>query len=122
MPRVERRILKEKAVLWERNGYDADGEPTVSAKREIPVRWEEKRTEMISDDGTPIAVDGTVFVDEDINTGSVLWKGKLKDTSPDPTENLMEVVARNLSPDMKGRNFKRSVGIKKWRRSLPTVS
>lgn len=121
MPNVEVMNLLQKAVLWERSAVDRYGEPTVSDPVEIDVRWEEGLQETIDAEGTPVAASGTVDVDQDIPVGSILWLGELADL-PDPvTSGLVEVVSSDKVPDIKGRVYARSVTVRKWRASLPTI-
>lgn len=114
---------RQYAVLWARTGWDGNGEPKVAPAREIKVRWEFTQREVIGDDGTPIAVDATVDVGEDIPTGSIMWLGRLADL-PDGKEfdqPLLQVITADKIPDIKGRQFARSVTLSKWRRTLPTI-
>lgn len=121
MPRIEKRLLNQKAVLWPRVGTDRNGEPTVGSPLEINVRWEEDFRGSVDSQGTPIAVNGTIDVDRDITAGSILWLGELSDLPSPVTTGLMEALTMDRIPDIKGRFFARSVTVKEWRAALPTV-
>lgn len=120
MPEIEVSSLHQKAVLWAYYDTDGNGEPRVSEPVEIDCRWEHVVSQMLSPQGEPIAVDGEVFVDRVIAVGSVLWKGALADLPATPTA-LKEVLAYVEVPDIKGRNYERSVLTRRFRESLPTV-
>jgi hypothetical protein len=63
-------------------------------------------------------------VDEDIDLGSLFWLGALADLPPgtswaDEENPLMEVATANKTPDLKGRVFRRTVGLTFWKGALP---
>jgi hypothetical protein len=130
MPQVEVASLIQRAVLWPVQGYDEYGQFVVSdAPCEIKIRWVENRSNTLDKDGNAVGVDATADVDRRIEIGSILWLGKLKDwpvnTKPQNAINpykLMEVKTYNESPDLKGRNFKRGVGMIRYRDTLPTYA
>jgi hypothetical protein len=121
MATIETKCLKQKAVLWALSDYDRYGEPTVSAPIEISVRWEQNLSQSIDDNATPIAVNGTIFVDRVIPEGSILRLGNKVSLPPTVTTGLMEVVSTTDIPDLKGRVNQRTVTTRKWRGSLPTI-
>ncbi len=110
----------QKAVLWVFAGYDGHGDVTVSAATEIDVRWEERRREVLDANGNSIAIDATVVVGQEIAVGSVLWLGALADVASPPV-NLKQVVVYDSIPDVKGQEFRRTVGLVKYSDSLPTI-
>ena len=113
--------LKQRAVLWAFSRRDRNGEPKVSAAVEIAARWEEDLSQSIQADGSPIAINATVDVDRDIAVGSIMWLGELADLPVGVSTGLFEVMGFNKIPDYRGKNFSRSVQIRKWRSSLPTI-
>jgi hypothetical protein len=121
VPALEIVNLKQRAVLWATSGKSRYGEPTVASPVEIRVRWEEGLSESIDDSATPIAVNATVDVDRDVAAGSILRLGKLADLPSPVTDGLMEVISFDKTPDIKSRVFQRSVTVRRWRSSLPTV-
>ena len=120
MPALEASSLHQKAILWERTGWDANGEPVVSAPVEIACRWERVQREMLSEQDTTIAVDREVWVDQEIPVGSMLWEGELIDL-PSPATDVLQVIAATKIPDIKGRDFERTVMVRRYKESLPTV-
>jgi hypothetical protein len=110
--------------LWEKTGDGEDGEPIVTDPIEIPVKWEDVKREVLLPNGTTIGTDATVFVNRLIPLGSIIWLGKLTDitgTDP-PTSPTYQVVARDVVPDIKGRASDRTVGVIRFRDTLPEVS
>lgn len=122
MPKLEIHDLKQKAVLWTRVGFDRYGQQVVANPVEINVRYEEDIQETIDADATPIAKTATVFVDRDIERGSILWLGTLASLPSAPT-NLVEVLSLTKTPDIKGRNFQRTVNVNRWKDEVvPTTT
>jgi hypothetical protein len=111
---------KQKAVLWEVAGFGDDGDPTVNSPVEIDVRWEHGLNQFVGPDGTPVGVVASLWVDQEIEVGSVVWKGKLFDMPAAP-DSLYEVVGYEDIPDVKGRNSEKVVHLRRLKESLPTV-
>lgn len=120
MPRYLTKWRKQKAVLRESSGYDDNGEYKVGSATEIDVRWENKQVEALDPEGNTIAIDALVHVDEDIAIGSVMWLGELDDITDGIT--WMEVVTISKVPDLKGRKYRRVVGLKRYSTELPAAS
>lgn len=121
MPSLEVSSRHQKAVLWAASSHDDYGNPLVDAAAEITVRWVEKRTEGVGPNGEAIAIDATVVVDQEIAVGSIMWLGA-KDDLPDTPTNLKQVVAYNQTPDIKGREFYRTVSLIRYSDTLPTLA
>lgn len=123
MPYPEQDYRFQKAQLWTRRGDDEYGVPLIAARQELTVRWENKQRQMISPSGQPIAVDATVIVVCDVAMGSIMWEGCVADLPDDgiPTSGLMEVVAFDNVPDVKGRVFRKTVGLKRYTDKLPEI-
>lgn len=124
MPPLETDCLFQKAVLWmaSANVFDGYGEHKVSAmKVPLDVRWEEGNAEAIDPQGNVIAIDALVVVDREITIGSIMWQGCIVDVA-DPPVNLYEVFTRNGVPDLKGRNMRRVVGLKRYSNELPATT
>ncbi len=111
----------QKAVLWAANGVDDYGEPKVDAAVEITVRWEEGLQEAVDPNGNTIAVDAVVVVDQAIVVGSIMWLGEKEDLATPPVD-LKQVVSFNKIPDIKGRNFRRTVGLIRYSNELPALA
>ncbi len=124
MPQLETDCLFNNAVLWmaSANVFDGYGEHKVTAtKVQLDVRWEERNTEAIDPQGNAIAVDALVVVDRKITIGSIMWKGCLVNVAVPPV-NLYEVVTRNSVDDVKGRNTRRVVGLRRYSNELPATT
>lgn len=120
MPSVERIERHQKAVLWAFHSHDRHGQIKVSSPVELTVRWEEERRSTIGDDGTPLSIDVTVWVDRDIRPLSIMRLGKLA-SLPNPVTGLMQVITTEKSPDIKGRMTQYSVLLKRYGDTLPEV-
>lgn len=121
MPAQETICRHQKAVLWAANGFDDYGEPKVDAAAEITVRWEEGLREAVDPNGNTIAVDAVAVVDQDIVVGSIMWLG-LKDDLATPPVGLKQVVSFSKIPDVKGRVFRRTVGLIRYSNELPALA
>lgn len=121
MPALEKLFRHQKAVLWEASGKDDYGEVTVDAAAEITVRWAERRREGVDPQGNTIAIDATAVVDREIAVGSIMWLGALVDL-PTPLTDLNQVVNYNSIPDIKGREFYRTVSLIKYGNTLPVLA
>lgn len=125
MPAQETTHRFQKAVLWTAvtTGVKSSdyGEHKVNAKIQILVRWEERRREAIDPNGNTIAVDIVAVVNQDIPVGSIMWLGDIDDVAIPPVD-LKEVVTFNKIPDIKGRNYRRTVGLIRYSNELPTLA
>jgi hypothetical protein len=123
MPHHTQRNRPHDAVLWPAEGIDDYGAPKVGEPVELKVRWENRRTETTDAQGNVIALDATVVVDREIAAGSKMWKGTWDDWygvgSAGSDVGLCEVVMSPEVPDIKGRNVRRVVGLRRFRDSLP---
>lgn len=121
MPAQETTSRHQKAVLWVANGFDDYGEPKVDAAVEIDVRWEERLQEAVDSNGNTIAVDAVVVVNQDVIVGSIMWLGEKEDLATPPVS-LKQVMTFNKIPDIKGRNFRRTVGLIRYSNKLPALA
>ncbi len=123
MTSLQTRNLNQKAQLWAQSGHGDDGQATVAARKELKVRWSEGRTQSVDQAGNIIAVDATVVVDQDVTVESIMWLGSEGGMATDPpTSGLMEVLTFNKVPNVKGRKFRRVVGLGKYSGTLPDLA
>lgn len=123
MPAPETDYRFQKAQLWRRVSSDRHGNPTISAREELTVRWEDKEIQVIGPNGQPINLSAMVVVLCDVEQGSIMWKG-CEDQLPEggvPTRNLMEVVTIDNIPDVKARNYRKVLGLRRYNNRLPTI-
>lgn len=105
---------------WAKSSYDEYGAPTVSTPVELTVRWEQGLSQQIQTAAAPTSVDATVWVDRDIEVGSMFRLSALVDV-PGTADEILEVVDFQKIPDIKGREFERVVLLRKYMELLPTV-
>lgn len=135
MPAFETMDRRQYALLWERSGTNSYGEPTVSVGVELNptvsdggVRWVHKSQLMLDPLGNTIQVDATVVVNRDVEIGSIMWEGGLDDvpgtgtSGAPPDGQLMEVVTKDRATDLKNRYTRRTLGLKRFNGTLPTVA
>jgi hypothetical protein len=124
MPPIERSDLKQTAVLWAATAdeYDNYGKLKVASPTAINVRWEYRRGETLDTQGTTVAYDAVVIVDQEIEVGSIMWLGTVSDyenTSPAPT--VYRVVTYGSTPDIKAQYYRRRVTLAKYGTQLPEL-
>lgn len=128
MPPLETSDRWQTATLWEYVGKDRFGQPKVSSTPiELDVRWNTARRLVLVPDGNKVALEAEAVVNRQIGIGSVLFLGALADWtgtgsgSAGEESELWEVVTYDETPDLKGRNLRREIGLKKYRDTLPTL-
>lgn len=124
MPALEDSDLNEKAVIWPRVGADANGNPIVGDPEEIDVKWNERRGRIRLGNETS-DYEAEIQVDQDILIGSAIWHGELADWSgvrPEESRDVMEVIAFQKTPDLKGREYLREIVVRRLRNSWPNTS
>jgi hypothetical protein len=123
MPPIETDERNQAAVLWPAAAPDAYGRAQVGDPVELDVRWEWRLSEMTDPEGSRITVDATVVVDRDVPIHSLMGLGELADwdaTGTGPGDfDRMEVVARRITPDIDGREIRRTLGLRRYRSSNP---
>lgn len=123
---MESAFRRQKAVLWVAVGVNDHGEATYSTPIQITVRWNNKQSQVNGPQNVPVMVDALAVVDREIPTGSLMWKGPITEwygTGSGPGEtSIMEVVAYNETPDIKGRSLRRTVGLTFFRGTLPDLT
>ena len=122
MPAIESQNRHQDTTLWAPSGVDRNGEVTVSTPVDIKTRWDESLTASIDETGTPTASNGTVVVDQDIEEGSIMRLGLVADLPSPVITGLFEVVSFSKTPDIKGRQFARTVTLKRYKGQLPTIA
>ena len=113
MPTLETDCREQFAVYEEATGLDDYNQQTRAAPVEIKVRWELTRSQVVDAAGNTIAIDAAVVVNQVIVEGSTMWLGKLTDYPATPA-NLKEVVVYKEVPDIKGRNTRQTVLLRKY--------
>jgi hypothetical protein len=107
MPPVESQGRFEQAVYWAAVGFDRYGMPTYDSPVELTVRWNDKQDETLDAKGNTILTDVEVIVSQNLVPGSLMRLGLLDET-PDPPDQLKQVVGFNSTKDVRGRETFRS--------------
>lgn len=114
--------LTEKATVWPvLSGITDDGSDRVGRKYEIDTRWEKGRAHGARQFQTNQQATGRVFVDRELPVGSILWRGKVKDATVEPS-GLYIVTSYYETNDVKGRDTRRVVTIAKYKNKLPPAT
>ena len=100
---------------------DRYGKAKVNAAVEINVRWEQGINFAQVPETTKQQITATIYVDQQIPLGSILWKGTLANLPASPT-GLVQVLDYGGVPDVKGRYVRRLVHVGKYNDTLPEVA
>lgn len=125
MPAFETMDRVHTAVLWPATGKNELGQYVVgSPVQDIKVQWDDRRNEMLDNQGNVVSVDATVFSNRDIPMGSIMRKGSYSDwmgtgSGADLTD-LMQVKMVQITDDLKGRNRVYFYGLMRYTDTLPT--
>lgn len=120
MPPLEVDDLCQNAVLWERTGYNDYGHPLLADPVDVRVRWEFKRKEAVSRQGSPIAIEAVVVVNRTIPVDSLMWLGTVAQwAAAGSTGELMLVESYEEIPDEKARIIRRTLGLVGYKGELP---
>ena len=133
MPAPETAYRRQKALLWESSGAGDGGRTKVEGHfDEIDVRWINKQSQMLDPQNNVVKVDATVVTTQEIAVGSILWEGSAQElwdsltgtgtgtgTSYYPLSDLFEVVARKVTPDLKGRVNRITLGVNRYSNTMP---
>lgn len=100
-----RRMRRQTAVYWARNGTDDFGQPKFLDPVQIACRWEYIQSEIIGRDGRTMISKSRVYVDQVVALGGVLWLGRLTDinVSKKPFDNAdaWEIQAFDQLPNIR---------------------
>lgn len=121
MPAPEVSSLPQKAVIWSYITDDDYGNIICAQPIEINCRWVGSIGEQLNPlTATIMDVSTTVVVDRAIAVKSLIWLGELANLL-EPISNLNQVKNYNDTPDIKGRNFLKTVTVIRYRNSLPAL-
>lgn len=99
--------------------YNREGIVKVLAGAEKRVRWEEGEFEMLDPNGERIRVDVVIAAAQDIELGSIMWKGQLVNFAVPAL--LFEVVTRSTADDLDGTRTRYEFGLKRYTNQLPEI-
>ncbi len=130
MPAFEVMDLNQTAVLWGPTTPDGYGQMRVdpTAGREIPCRWVWKRDTATDPQADVTEMTATITVNEEVPVGAILFLGTLDEwlgTGSGSGEvldenELMEVQSASRTPDLKNRNVRRDLTLRRFQNQLPT--
>lgn len=100
--------LNQKATYWV-GQPDGFGGYTWSSPTVIDVRWQEKTEKTKDQQGEEVVSKSQVYCMENLDYGTMLYKGETTETNPDNVE-AYEVLNKKSRVDMEGQND----GYKVW--------
>lgn len=109
------------AILWRFSSYTDDGMEKVDSPVALKVRWEATDREINTPDRGPIRADALVVLKIDVPLLSILRLGKISELD-DPPGDLFQVQVFNKTPDIKGKNYRRTALLTKYGSSLPEIT
>lgn len=123
-PQLETTGLNDWLVYWPvEGGADSYGRNRVGEAKELPARWEIGGSVSRTATTRSLAKAAGVDVPKDLPLGTIVWQGRLE-TLPEsvPQEDLLVVVASDVTPDVKSRHSRISLTLAKFKKALPTAS
>jgi hypothetical protein len=108
-------MRRQFAIYWapdNATGPDRYGKPSLLSPVELKVRWEDTQKEFVDSQGTTRLSSARIFVGQDVEVGGYLKLGELvSGTLNDPIEegDAYEIKSFSKSPDLKAKNFLRTV-------------
>lgn len=106
------RMMKQKCVYWEPDGFGPDGQPTFKPPIEIKCRWEDVHEVFADAQGNDIVSNSLVYVGIDLKTQGVMWLGKLVDldsqTVPFNNEGAYSIRKFEKIPKLNAKEFLRT--------------
>jgi len=118
---LETSSLHQDATLWTLAGFDEYGEVTINAAVDIRVRWEHVSQTILTAEDSPVRVDAEVWVDREIEVGSIIRRGK-KASVPTPATSVYRVDEYLEIPDLRAKNTEKRVLVTRFKESLPTLA
>ena len=107
--RMVKRYLKQTAVYWGVDAFDADGRPIYEEAVEISCRWEDKGEQYLDKQGHDHVSNSVVIIDRDVVEQGVLWLGSLEDVEsqnePLKNDGAYEIKKFEKIPDRKATKF-----------------
>lgn len=93
------RFCCDKTVYWEKIGVDQYGMPTFNSPVEVLCRWEDGVAEVTDAQKQVVVATSTVYVLQEMEVGSLLWKGGLDELTSDQQANprTIEEVAEIIN-------------------------
>jgi hypothetical protein len=93
--------LNQTATYWAPSGStDLYGKPTPSAPVQIPCRWEERSSQVISKKGEEIISKARVFMLQDVSLDGYLYLGASAQADPNNQSGVYEIQAMSRTPDL----------------------
>ena len=118
---INSRLRKQDVVVWKFSGFDDEGQVTVSSPVAMKVRIEEKTRETLDSKGITVTTFMDINISSEVPVGSLVWLGK-KSALPVTVTGILQVIDRDNTPDIKGRNFDKWVGVQKYGDRQPVIA
>lgn len=94
--------LAQVATYWEPSSdTDRYGKPTQAAPVQIPCRWEDKLSQVMSKKGEEITSKSRVFLAAPVNIDGYLFLGVSTETDPSSLDKAYEIQAVSVTPDLR---------------------
>lgn len=102
-------MRRQYAVWWKVIRFDMAGQPVYGLPIEVKCRWTDHRLQFTNAAGEIAISNSQVFVDREMSTQDVLWKGRLANVTSqvDPflNEGARKIEAFNNTPNLKASEF-----------------
>lgn len=93
--------LNQTATYWQKTGdTDRYGKPILTAPVQIPVRWEDRMTQILNKSGAEVVSRTRIFCKVPVALDGYLALGVFADADPRPLDNAFEVQQVSTTPDL----------------------
>jgi len=121
MAEIETHGATTNFTYWEAAGKDRYSNIKVLAGVLITGRIENKKIKTSDAQGNEVSADAMLRdLDQEVVVGSIIWVG-LPEVYSSAT-NLFEIISFTSTPDIKGRYFRRTAALIRFKDELPTIT
>lgn len=120
MSKLSRLFQHETFTVWRYSKTNQYNTQTVLPAKEYTGQWEDTYSEYLADDGARIALTAKVACSDDLDIGSIVYRG-IHD-SYSTGDQLYRIATKMKANNPKGRDTRIEYGLSKWSKSLPTVA
>lgn len=96
------RAMRQTCTYWTPTGdTDIYGKPIWSAPVQLPCRWENNQSQIVSKTGEEVVSKARVYLLVDINVNGYLYLGETTEADPTKVKGSEDIQAVGTSPDLR---------------------
>jgi hypothetical protein len=127
MPPLETNDRQQRACVWTVANNRYGQKRVTGGPAEITVRWNDVHKQVRDAEGNTVTIEAEVVLgDDEVAIGQIMWLGRIKDLPGTgfehvPEVGIMIVYGSYKTPDIKGRNFRRTLQLMRLTDTLPVT-